>query len=159
MSNRSGDWSRRSFLQATLATAALPRIPASVSARTARKHLPSIPTVHDLAADRLVHTWRDLYNLPTTQNELGYVQATKSVSGLTALSVPPFACCGVPDTPWSPGFLITCELFLNGKILLAYSPGGNTLAYQWLPHRVVRETQAEGLKFTSETFMPASAVQ
>ena len=155
MSDRAGDWSRRSFLQASLATAALPRIPASVSARTARKHLPSIPTVHDLAADRLVHTWRDLYNLPTTQNELGYVQATKSVSGLTALSVPPFACCGVPDTPWSPGFLITCELFLNGKILLAYSPGGNTLAYQWLPHRFVRETQAEGLKFTSETFMPA----
>ena len=155
MSHRSGDWSRRSFLQASLATAALPRIPASVSARTARKHLPPIPTVHDLAADRLVHTWRDLYNLPTTQNELGYVQATKSVSGLTALSVPPFACCGVPDTPWSPGFLITCELFLNGKILLAYSPGGNTLAYQWLPHRFVRETQAEGLKFTSEAFMPA----
>jgi len=155
MWDRSGDWSRRSFLQASLATAALPRIPASVSARTARKHLPPIPTVHDLAADRLVHTWRDLYNLPTTQNELGYVQATKSVSGLTALSVPPFACCGVPDTPWSPGFLITCELFLNGKILLAYSPGGNTLAYRWLPHRFVRETQAEGLKFTSEAFMPA----
>jgi len=155
MWDRSGDCSRRSFLQASLATAALPRIPASVSARTARKHLPPIPTVHDLAADRLVHTWRDLYNLPTTQNELGYVQATKSVSGLTALSVPPFACCGVPDTPWSPGFLITCELFLNGKILLAYSPGGNTLAYRWLPHRFVRETQAEGLKFTSEAFMPA----
>jgi hypothetical protein len=155
MSNAFGDWNRRSFLKASLAAAALPRIPASVSARTARKHLPSIPTVHDLAADRLVHTWRDLYNLPTTQNELGYVQATKSVSGLTALSVPPFACCGVPDTPWSPGFLITCELFLDGKILLAYSPGGDTLAYQWYPHRFVRETRTERLQFTTETFMPA----
>ena len=103
MSKGSWDWSRRSFLKASLATATLPVIPASVSARAVRKHLPSIPTVQDLAADRLIHTWRDLYNLPTTQNELGYVQATKSVSGLTALSLPPFACCGVSDTLWSPG--------------------------------------------------------
>jgi TAT (twin-arginine translocation) pathway signal sequence len=155
MSRRPWEWSRRSFLQASLATAALPAVPSSISGRAVRTHLPSIPTVNDLAADRLVHTWRDLYNLPTTQNELGCVQATKSVSGLTALSVPPFACCGVPDTPWSPGFLITCELFLNGKILLAYSPGGDTLAYQWYPHRFVRETRADGLQFTTETFMPA----
>jgi len=26
--------------------------------------------------------WRDLYNSPTTQNEYGYVQASKSVSGI-----------------------------------------------------------------------------
>lgn len=154
MSNGTWDWSRRSFLKASLATAALPRIPAVSSAAT-RKHLPPIPTVQDLAADRLSHAWRDLYNLPTAQNELGYVQATKSVSGITSLSVPPFACCGIPDTPWSPGSLITCELFLNGRILLSSSPAGDTLAYQWFPHRFVRETQAEGLKFTTETFMPA----
>src|SRR5579863_1352213 len=150
-----GEWSRRSFLKASLATAALPKIAASVSPGTTRKRLPAIPTLQDLAADKLVHKWRDLYNLPTAQNDLGYVQATKSVSGLTALALPPFACCGIPDTPWSPGFLITCELFLNGKILLAYSPGGDVLGYQWYPHRFLRETQADGLKFTSETFMPA----
>ena len=150
-----GEWSRRSFLKASLATVALPDIASSASPGTARKRLPAIPTVHDLAADKLVHTWRDLYNLPTTQNELGYVQATKSVSGLTALALPPFACCGVPDTPWSPGFLLTCELFLNGKVLLAYSPGGDVLTYQWYPHRFLRETQADGLRFSSETFMPA----
>jgi hypothetical protein len=156
MSNAMWDGSRRSFLKAGLATAALPRVPATISGQRSRKHLPSIPTVHDLAADRLVHTWRDLYNLPTTQNELGYVQAAKSVSGITALSLPPFACCGIPEMMWSPGFLTTCELFLNGKILLAYSPGGDTLVYQWFPHRFVRETQAEGLKFTAEIFMPAN---
>ncbi|MFZ1973766.1 MAG: hypothetical protein WAU89_13030 [Candidatus Acidiferrales bacterium] len=61
----------------------------------------------------------------------------------------------MPDTPWSPGFLLTCELFLNGRILLAYSPGGDQVSYQWYPHRFVRETQADGLKFTTETFMPA----
>ena len=154
MSSDLGDCSRRTFLKAGVAAAALPQI--ALSAQPKRKHLPPIPGVHDLAADRLVHHWRDLYNLPTTQNELGYVQATKSVSGLTALALPPFACCGIPEMPWSPGFLITCELFLNGRILLAHSPGGDTLTYQWLPHRFVRETQAEGLKFTCESFMPAN---
>jgi len=55
----------------------------------------------------------------------------------------------------SPGFLLTCELFLNERLLLSYSPGGDTIAYQWFPHRFVRESQADGLKFTSETFMPS----
>ena len=150
----SPSWSRRAFLKSSLAATALPRI-ATASLPVARKHLPQIPTVNDLAGDLLTHTWRDLYNSPTTQNEYGYVQATKSVSGLTALSLPPFACCGVPDMPWSPGFLLTCELFLNGKLLLAYPPGGDTIAYRWYPHRFVRESEVDGLKFTTETFMPA----
>ncbi|HEX3105123.1 MAG TPA: hypothetical protein VHQ22_11790 [Terriglobales bacterium] len=150
----SPSWSRRAFLKSSLAATALPRI-ATASLPVARKHLPQIPTVNDLAGDLLTHTWRDLYNSPATQNEYGYVQATKSVSGLTALSLPPFACCGVPDMPWSPGFLLTCELFLNGKLLLAYPPGGDTIAYRWYPHRFVRESEVDGLKFTTETFMPA----
>src|SRR5437773_10393537 len=95
MSKGSWGWSRRSFLKASLATATLPVIPASVSARAARKHLPSIPTVQDLAPDRLVHTWRDLYHLPTIQNELAYVHATKSVPEPTAVAVAPCACAGV----------------------------------------------------------------
>jgi len=110
--------------------------------------------VHDLSADRLVHRFRDLYSSPTAQNEYGYVQAAKSVSGITALSLPPFGCCGVPDTPWSPGFLLSCELFLDGQILISY-PGGDEIAYTWHPHRIVRESQADGLKFTTQLFMPA----
>jgi len=149
------DWSRRTFLKASVAATALRGIPVTAAGSEKRAHLQPIPTLDDLAADRLVHRFRDLYSSPTTQNEFGYVQAAKSVSGLTALSLPPFACCGVPDTPWSPGFLLTCEIFLNGKSLLSYSPGGDELAYEWLPHRFVRETEAEELKFTTETFMPA----
>ncbi len=149
------DWSRRSFLKAGLTAAAIPRIPSSISTAVTRKRLPAIPSVNDLAGERLVHAWRDLYNSPTAQNEYGYVQATKSVSGITALSLPPFACCGVSETPWSPGYLLTCELFLNGRILLSYSPGGDTIAYRWYPHRFVREAEVDGLKFTTETFMPA----
>ncbi|MGB9121225.1 MAG: hypothetical protein WCE73_11440, partial [Candidatus Angelobacter sp.] len=56
---------------------------------------------------------------------------------------------------WSPGFLLTCELFLNGRLLLSYAPGGDTVAYQWFPHRFVRESRVDGLKFTTETFMPS----
>jgi hypothetical protein len=150
-------WNRRSFLKAGTAAAALVGWhPAkTLASPRVRKRLPAVPTVTDLAGDRLVHKFRDLYCSPTAQNELGYVQATKSVSGVTALSLPPFACCGVPDTPWSPGFLLSCELFLNGRILLAY-PGGDEIAYRWFPHRVMRETKVDGLKFTTETFMPAN---
>jgi hypothetical protein len=138
-----------------MAASALPALPRSLAGTAARRHLPAVPTVNDLAGARLVHSWRDLYQSPTTQNEYGYVQAAKSVSGLTALSLPPFGCCGVPDMNWSPGFLLTCELFLNGRILLSYSPGGDTIAYQWFPHRFVRESQVEGLKFTTEAFRPS----
>jgi hypothetical protein len=111
--------------------------------------------VNDLAGSRLVHAWRDLYQSPAAQNEYGYVQAAKSVAGLTALSLPPFACCGIPEMMWSPGYLLTCEIFLNGRLLLSYSPGGDTIAFQWFPHRFVRESHVEGLKFTTETFMPS----
>ncbi len=148
-------WSRRSFLKAGIAASALPQIPLPIAAATAREHLPPIPTVLDLAGSRLVHAWRDLYQSPATQNEYGYVQASKSVSGLTALSLPPFACCGIPEMQWSPGFLLTCELFLNGRLLLSCTPGGDTISYQWFPHRFVRESQVDGLKFTTETFMPS----
>lgn len=148
-------WNRRSFLKAGIAASTLPVIPLTANAKTPRSHLPPVPTVHDLAGARLVHAWRDLYQSPTTQNEYGYVQATKSVSGLTALSLPPFACCGIPEMPWSPGFLLTCELFLNDRILISYAPGGDTIAYQWFPHRFVRESHVDGLKFATETFMPS----
>src|SRR6266446_5441204 len=144
---------RRSFLKASMAATALSAVPPTVAAKPDGP-LARIPTLTDLAGARLSHRMRDLYSNLTTQNELGYVQATKSVSGITALSLPPFGCCGVPDTPWSPGFLLSCELFLNGRILLAY-PGGDEIAYRWFPHRVMRETKVEGLKFTTEMFMPA----
>lgn len=149
-------WSRRSLLKASLAASALPSIPARAVAAKAHKHVPSIPTVDDLAGARMVHKLRDLYSSPTTQNEYGYVQAAKSVSGITALSLPPFACCGVPGTPGSPGPLLTCEVFLNGRILIAYPGGGDEVALPMVPApNRVRETQTDGLRFTTETFMPS----
>ena len=149
-------WDRRSFLKSATAAVALTALPPAKTLASPQigKHLSPVPQVTDLAGDRLVHKFRDLYCSPTAQNELGYVQAAKSVSGITALSLPPFACCGVPDTAWSPGFLLSCEIFLNGRILLAYA-GGDEIAYRWHPHRVTREATVDGLKFATEMFMPA----
>jgi len=149
-------WDRRSFLKAGTGAAALATLKPTfaIAAPGVRKSLPPVPTADDLAGDRLSHKFRDLYCSPAIQNEYGCVQVAKSVSGITALSLAPFACCGVPDTPWSPGFLLTCELFLNGRILLSY-PGGDDLAYRWYPHQVTRETKVEGLRFTTEMFMPS----
>jgi hypothetical protein len=160
MNSTFSSWTRRSFLKAGIAASALPEFPLSLAEQASivhasRKHLPPIPTVNDLAGSRLVHAWRDLYQSPTTQNEYGYVQAAKSVCGLTALSLPPFACCGGPDMAWSPGFLLTCELFLDGQLLLSITPGGDTIAYQWFPHKFVRESRVKELQFTTDTFMPS----
>jgi len=150
-------WSRRAFLKSGAVAgvlSSLPEVPLYAAKTGAKKPLPAVPRVSDLAGAPLAHRYRDLYSTPTTQNEYGYVQAAKSVSGITAVSLPPFGCCGVPETAWSPGFLLSCELFLNGRILLSY-PNGDQLSYRWHPHRIERETRVDGLRFATETFMPA----
>lgn len=148
-------FSRRSFLKgSTAATAAAVLMPAAAEAASAHSLAP-VPSLADLASDRITHRFRDLYSTPATQNEWGYVKAAKSVTGITAISFPPYACCGVPDTAWSPGYLTTCELFLNGRLLMVSAPSSGETSYTWYPHRIVREAQAEGLSFTTQTFMPS----
>ena len=117
--------------------------------------LPEIPTSADLASDRLVHHFHDYFNPPQGQNELGSFSVHKSVSGITAIAFPPFACCGVPEMAFSPGNLVTCELFLNGEILANYPPPGGNVAYTWYPHKVVREMRVVGLSIITETFLPS----
>ncbi len=169
--NKMNAVSRRSFLNAGLLSAAVPLSvlkakanphPAPPSAREGshssnssrrQETLPSVPKLADLSSDRLVYHFRDLFNPPVAQNELGILQAVKSVSAITSISFPPYGCCGVPKMTFSPGSLITCETFLDGKILNAY-PEGATVAYTWYPHRIVRETQVKGLHFRTETFLP-----
>jgi len=34
-------------------------------------------------------------------------------------------------------------------------PGGDQLTFQWFPHQLLRETEVDGLRFTTQTFMPA----
>lgn len=142
---------RRSFFKlsaAALATAAT----SSASAAPGGRQITSLPTPSDLASTEMEFSFTDLFQLPVFQNELGYGQVSKSVSGVTGISFPPFACCGAPDVMLSPGLLTSCELIINGQ-LLSIAPG-NRVTYRWLPQRVDREQVVAGLRIRTRTFMP-----
>ena len=154
-----GPFNRRFFLKGTAASTVWGMLGASnasnaIADSTART-LPPVPALRDLASDRILNRFRDLYSPPATQNEWGYVKAAKSVAGITALSFPPYACCGIPETAWSPGYLATCELYLNGELLNVSAASGGETSYVWYPHRIVRQAQAEGLSIATTTFMPS----
>ena len=167
---------RRSFLKAGAVGAALPAVPLPASNLTGEKPtvtqprhepvagrpevLPGIPESKDLASHRLVYEYSEIFNPPPAQNEWGFCQSTRSVAGITAILFPPFSCCGAPSIPTpggeiSPGNLITCELFLNGRILSSYPLPESRVAYTWYPHGILRENQTEGIRFITQTFMPA----
>lgn len=97
-------------------------------------------------------SYTDLFQLPVFANEWGYGQVSKSVSGVTGITFPPFACCGVPDVTWSPGLLTSCEISVDGQ-LLSIAPQ-NRVTYRWLPQRVDREQTYRGLRLRTRTFMP-----
>jgi hypothetical protein len=148
---RSVSLNRRAFLKAGTFGAVLPlartaRGTASLASVPAPRGvdkkalLPAVPSLQDLASDRMVHRFRDPFNPPEANNEWGRVKAVKSVSGITSVAFPPFACCGVPEMPFTPGYLTTCELFLNGRILTSHPPPDDQISYRWYPHRMIRET-------------------
>src|ERR1039458_2117817 len=56
--------------------------PSAPPAASGGGSLPAIPTPADLASDRLVHHFRDLFNPPLANNEWGCLQAAKSVCGI-----------------------------------------------------------------------------
>ncbi|MEO6964371.1 MAG: hypothetical protein ABI076_00570 [Acidobacteriaceae bacterium] len=118
--------------------------------------LRSIPALADLASAPMSHIYTDLFNLPIAMNDWGYVQAAKSVSAISAVAFPPYACCGVPDIAWSPGLLISCELFLNDRLLTTWKASENEITYTWYPHCVVRTQTADDIRFRTTLFMPAN---
>lgn len=156
---------RRTFLKLGAAGALVASHPATSLAGDAsdhssddnsdRRRLECPPSLPAMAADRLTYQFRDLFNCPATMNELGYVQVGKSVSSITAISCPPYVCCGMPETAWSPGYLLTCELFLNGRFLAIAAPPEGNITYQWFPHCVVRSQTVDRLRFTTKLFMPS----
>ncbi len=152
-----GGLDRRAFLRLGASGAAVAAIKPSIGGASVRSNrtLSCPPTLLDMASDRLTYRLRDLFNCPVAMNEWGYAQVAKSVSAMTAVSFAPYACCGVPETAWSPGFLLTCEIFLNDRFLaIAGSPDGD-VEYQWFPHCVVRKQTAENLQFSTRMFLPS----
>jgi len=123
------------------------------------KILPVVPKSKDLAGERLVYQYDEIFSTPPAQNEAGFCQATKSVTGIAAILFPPFSCCGDPPIPTpggdiSPGNLTTCEVFLNGRMLASYPRPEAKVAYTFFPHCMVREAAAQGIQFVTHTFLP-----
>lgn len=145
---------RRNFLKASASAAALAAgaPPLRALAPTAR---PAIPSLADLASVPMTHGLMELFNLPIAMNDWGYTQTVKSVSAISAIAFPPYACCGVPSIPWSPGYLTTCELFVNDKLASISDDPAQAVTYQWFPHRVVREQTVDGLHIRTAMFLPA----
>jgi hypothetical protein len=143
---------RRTFLKASAAATTFGLHTNAGAAPT--QQLPSPPSLGDLASTRMSHTFMELFNLPIAMNDWGYAQTVKSVAGLTAIAFPPYACCGIPDTPWSPGLLSTCELTMNDRLVSLSNDPAHAVTYQWFPHCVVREQTVDGIRFRTTMFLP-----
>ena len=157
MTSRS-EFDRRTFIKVSAAAASLAAMQPNTLAATTDEPIRNLscpPTLESLAADRLTYQYRDLFNCPATMNEWGYAQVGKSVSAITAIAFPPYACCGIPETAWSPGYLLTCELFLDGQFLAIAAPPDGNISYRWYPHCVERSQKAAGLQFTTRMFLPS----
>jgi hypothetical protein len=115
---------------------------------------PPIPGLSDLASAPMRHNFMELFNLPIAMNDWGYVQTVKSVTAISAIGFPPYACCGIPEVAWSPGFLSTCELFVNGSFAAISDDPAAAVTYQWQPHCVVREQKVKGVAVRSTLFLP-----
>ena len=148
-------WSlqRRTFLKLAGAAAASVGAPGA-SSSTKAASLPAMPDAVRLASTEMEFSYTDLFQMPVFANEWGYGQVSKSVSGVTGITFPPFACCGVPEVTWSPGLLTSCELVVNGQLLAIAPPPGHKVRYRWFPQRVDREQTVNGLRIRTRTFMP-----
>ncbi|MGB7191465.1 MAG: hypothetical protein WBD10_15115 [Acidobacteriaceae bacterium] len=143
---------RRSFLKVSASAAALATRAHALPSLA--RPLPPLPSLNDLASVRMPHTFMQLFNLPIAMNDWGYAQTVKSVSGITAMAFPPYACCGMPDIPWSPGLLNTCELILNDRLASISDDPARAVTYQWFPHCVTREQNVDGVLFRTKMFLP-----
>lgn len=154
--------SRRNFLKIGAAGSTLAALQPTALGTTleaqptpAKKSLVCPPRLADMASDPLLYEFRDLFNSPTAMNEFGYAQVGKSVSSITSVSFPPYACCAPPATEWSPGNLLTCELFLDGRFLAISAPPAGRIEYKWYPHQIVRTQTVDGLRFSTCMFLPS----
>jgi hypothetical protein len=145
------EFNRRSFIKGAAGVTLLAATP--LRSLGASQRFPGIPSLQNLASVPMPHPFLDLFNLPIAMNDLGYAQCVKSVTGISAIAFPPYACCGAPDVPWSPGLLITCEMFVNDRLIATGGLPEDAVTYTWYPHRVVREQNAAGLNIRSHMFL------
>lgn len=143
---------RRNFLKVSAGAAALATRANALP--TLARQLPTVPSLRGLASVRMPHNFMELFNLPIAQNDWGYAQTVKSVSGITAMAFPPYVCCGIPKIPWSPGLLNTCELIVNDRLASISDDPARAVTYQWFPHCVTRDQNVDGIVFRTKMFLP-----
>ncbi len=103
-----------------------------------------IPTCKELASDRLVHSFGDLFSPPGLTNFWGCCQADHDITGVRSLNFPPF----------TNSDKVTGSLFLDGCYFAAHN---RPIAYTWYPDKIVRETTFEALELRSTTILPFGA--
>lgn len=143
---------RRSFLK--MAGVAVAGTTVESHAITRSNPLPAVPMLDELASVNMQYHYTDLFNMPAFANEWGYGQVSKSVTGVTGITFPPYACCGVPDVTWSPGLLTSCEMTIDGQLISIAAPPDGLVTYRWLQQRVDREQNVRGVRIRTRTFMP-----
>jgi len=101
-----------------------------------------IPTSDELRSAPLTHRPTDLFNPPGLTNFLGCVQSDLDVTGIRALSFPPF---GTADSA-------TAGLYLDGEYFPA---SGTPVTYTWQSDRIEREALYRGIRLRSTLALAA----
>lgn len=101
-----------------------------------------IPRSEELGSAPLTHRPADLFNPPGLTNFLGCVQSDLDVTGIRAISFPPF---GTSD-------IATAGLYLDGEYFPA---GGEPVTYTWYPDRIERESAYRGLRLRTTLALAA----
>ncbi|TVQ13106.1 MAG: hypothetical protein EA364_07340 [Balneolaceae bacterium] len=100
-----------------------------------------IPTSARLGSDVLVHRHGDIFNPPGLTNFIGTTQIDLEPVAIRSVNFPPFGS----------GDAVTAGLFLNDRFWASY---GVPVHIQWFPDRIVRSTEADGLRVETITTIP-----
>jgi len=103
-----------------------------------------IPTSKELASDRLVHAFGDLFSPPGITNFWGCCQADHDITGVRSLNFPPY----------TNSDKVTGALFLDGCY---FSALGRPVAFTWYPDKIVREAVFGSLELRSTAILPFGA--
>ncbi|MFT5221719.1 MAG: hypothetical protein ACI867_000012 [Glaciecola sp.] len=101
-------------------------------------HLPSVPTLDELASAAMTVRYGEIFNAPALTNFLGAAQVDTDLLALANLNFPPFFGANHP----------TGRLYVDGEYLVGT---GAPITFTWFPDRVVREVEYDGLRLTSTT--------
>jgi len=99
---------------------------------------PLVPTVDDLASDRLDVRPADPFNPPGLTNFLGTLQVDRDLMAVRSIAFPPL---------WGSD-VVSGQLFVDGRFVQGL---GEPLSFTWYPDRIVRETAVDELRLRSTT--------